>query len=243
MVARLLTAATRSAAASLRSADQRDVDGRHARETRRIAPDRDQRGSAGAALAILVAEVEAQIDVAGKPHVGEHRPEIERIAGRERFRPHPELAATGHRKAEQLGKLDHLALALTQRDFIADRQERVLGLDQQARNGLDVLLVGANPHRHVEQFLVHHRCAPLGAQHVVGNGEEHRAARRSRGELERAPHGLGNSSDGLCLPVPFGQRRQHVFLMLVFLRSVAADLLLRERADDQQQRDAVLDRC
>ena len=150
MVARLLTAATRSAAASLRSETKAEVDRRHAREARWIAPDRDQRGSAGAALAVLVAEVEPQIDVAGKSHVGEHRPEIERIQVGNGFDQTPNSPPPATGRPSNSASSTTSALALTHRDFIADREQRVLRLDQQARNRLDVLLVGANPHRHVE---------------------------------------------------------------------------------------------
>src|SRR5215510_15156309 len=67
-----------------------EVDRPAAGETRGIEADRDQLRPGRGALAVTVAEVQQHVDLAGVAHVAQLRPDIERMAGRERLRPEAE---------------------------------------------------------------------------------------------------------------------------------------------------------
>ena len=160
---------------------------------------------------------------------------------RERLRPVAERSGlAGDRRAKQLGQFDQLLFAAAPGDFVADADERILGLDQHARRFLDILLVGADTHRHIEfAALPDLRFGVLG-ERIGRQRQEHGAAGRRRGEFQGAPRGLRHRLRRLRLPVPFGDRLGHQLVVVDLLPLIAAKLVLADRGDRDQHRDLVL---
>jgi hypothetical protein len=218
-----------------------EIDRRDAGKARWVEPDRDQPGPGRRALAVAVAEVQQHIDLARIAHVAQLRPDEERMPGRERLRPEAERARlSGDRQAEELGELEHLLAGAAPGELVADAEHRVLRLDEHARRFLDVVLVGADAHRHVEFRLIPDGSLRLLAQRVGRQRQEHRPARRRRGELHATAGGFRNRRRGFRRPVPLGDRLGHDFVVVGFLEQVAAERVLLDRGDGDHDRNLVL---
>ncbi len=163
------------------------------------------------------------------------------MPGRERLRPIAERSGlAGNRRAEQFGKLDQFLLAAAPGDLVADAEQRIFGFDEPARGLLDVFLVGANAHRHVEFAALPDLRLAVLLERVGRQGEEHRPAGRRRGEFQGAARGFRHRFRRLRLPEPFGDRLGHQFVVVDLLPLIAAQLVLTDRGDRDQHRNLVL---
>ena len=89
------------------------------------------------------------------------------MLGWERPRPVAERERLpGDRQAEQLGKFQQFLLGAAPGDLVADADERVAGLKERACGLLDVVLVRADAHRHVELGLIPDCGLGLSAKYV-----------------------------------------------------------------------------
>ena len=221
--------------------DHAEIDRRAARKALGIEADGDELRPRRRALAVLVAEVQQHVGLAGIAHVPELRAHIERMPGGERLRPEAEIAGLpGDGKTEQLGELDQLLAGAAPAGLVADAHQRVLGLEQHARGLGDVVLVGPDAHRHVELGLVPDGGVRFLAQRVGRQRQEHRAARRGGGELHAAADGFRDRARGLRRPVPLGDRLGHDLAMVGLLEQVAAERVLLHRGDGDHDRNLVL---
>ncbi len=180
------------------------------------------------------------VDRAGEAHIRGIGADIERIARRERLRPIALPGLAAHREAEQLGELHDFAFGVVLGDLVADREQRVLRLDQHLGDGLDVLVIRPDLHRDIEEAAVIDRGRRLAAQQIVRDREEDGAGRRRLREFQDAPRHIGDVRRRFRQPPILGDRRHHLLLMLVILRVVAAFDLGAESGDRQQHRNVIL---
>ncbi len=163
------------------------------------------------------------------------------MPGRERPRPEAERAhLSGHRQAEQFGKLDQLVAGSAPGGLVADAHQRVVCFEQHARGFFDIVLVRTDAHGHVELGLLPDGRGCLLAQRIGGKRNEHRAARRGGGELHAAADGVRDRARGLRRPVPFGDGLRHDLAVVRLLKKVSAKRALLHRGDRHHNGDLIL---
>ena len=166
------------------------------------------------------------------------------MAGRERFRPVAQrralAALAGDRQAEQFGEFDQLLFAVAHGDLVADAHQRIVRLDEHARGLLDIVLVGANSHRHVEFAALPDLRLGALLERIARQRQEHRPAWRGRREFEAAPRCFRHRRRRLRLPEPFGDRLRHELVVIGLLELVAAQRVLIDRGNRDQERNLVL---
>ena len=193
-VAMLRIAAVRSAMASRRSATMARSTG--ALRARLVGSSRIEISLVpGAAdLAPAIAEVEQHVGLARIAHGAQMRADEQRMPGRERLRPIAEHCPSRRRPAAPSSSASSINSFWPRHQviFVADADQRVLRLDQHARRLLDVVLVGTDAHRHVELAALPDLRLGAAVQRIGRQRQEHRAARRRRGEFHAAPRGLGD---------------------------------------------------
>ncbi len=220
-----------------------EIDRRAARQTRRIEPDRDQFGARRRHFAPAIAEIEQHVGLARIAHGPQQRADEQRMAGRERLRPVAERTGFARQPARPSSSASSTSSLSARHQVISSPMliSGFLRLDQHARRLLDI-----RPCRGGCASARRTCCAPRSAtwpcRSSVLVGSDRNTGPHGGVEANFRPRRVVSAiaAVDLRLPVPFGDRLRHQFVMVGLLQLVAAERVLIDRGDGDQKRNLVL---